>query len=335
MNTSPSTDLYSVQSNLENNNGHDSKKYTALKPDWSNYGEVQCNASMALGIGSGIDSNGKLLPIKQDTSSCKDGKVSFCLKSFFITDNNIILGNYILTLFVTINGEPVDFSIDNEKSKNGILQTVASIGENTALTIELDYINTIKGQNSISVYGVIYVPQIGNYYCLSDTDSFIASNNHLGKNAIYSVDNDITDIIKSSVLGKDDLEINAIKNSSTGLVEQKYIQSCFQSPKCFEISSRTPLNLTYINSYNGNLRNFSGFCIVFRNGEAINAWNDSTTLLKIDISEKDISWKIPIKTNLPHNEYSYIAAVLFEQADHCDLSMPQIYMQRELFYITE
>lgn len=155
-----------------------------------------------------------------------------------------------------------------------------------------------------------------------------------GSSAIYPRRNARSGITIDCTDGKSEEEIQQIHNESVMMADENALLNYSDEQNCFEIRKDTPLSFTFLNNKSDQHLDSSGFCIVLRNGTPIPAWKGSE-LLAVNLSANELRLSLPMDTDLPIDDFSYLGAFYFEQPDVNSDSMPQIFMQRELYHVME
>ena len=304
--------------------------FETLAEDWSNFGDIHYSASMMFGIGANYTKEGMMKPLQCDYCRTDNASLNFYAKSMFSIEDYDISGDYYLTFFVSVNGELVDFLVNSEPSKNGILQTQVPIGELTSYKFTISNASFYKGENELAVYCIAYLPQVGNYFCALDAGMFFAENKTVGDCTSYAIRDEILGVTTDTINGKNEDEISEVIKGTRLMVDSDNILGTDNKAKCSEITQNTPMSFSYINSTNNKDR--TGFCIALRNGQPLSVWNNNV-LLSLNINKEELVLHIPMNTELPMNDYSYMGVMFFEMPDISSNTLPEIYMQRELYYI--
>lgn len=304
--------------------GGEKNAFPTLAPDWSNWADGSMPGSFGGGINlwksAGGDSTNSVEEIGKNVMLdgevvTKDGTLEVYLNYFFDIEKPQRKAMMNTVVLVTVNDEVCDFTLDGQKSENGLLLAEKPLGAELTEALLVEDSRLVKGDNELAVHMAVYYPN-GHASAASVSRIFVSE---IERESSVSYDCDVRTLDGSEVVtsdGKDDREIRHLLGMSSDFL---YEQSSFDSSKrCTTVADDSDIKMSFPNQ-RGKKEAVArqAIVLVLKNGQPIGAW-DGETIGSLVLNEADLNVTLPITLKKNAEEYAHLSFVFFDADSDID-----------------
>lgn len=288
------------------------KTYPTLAADWSN----RTDPSLPSGPGGAFDlwadENGTIM---FENVKAKDGKVEVFLRHRWDLEDGTVPGEVNITAVVTVNNTVCDFELGDQKSENGVLSVTRALNDVLTEALTVRGCNLVAGENELSVHMAVYFPQIG-WTLVNSISRTFQSECTQEQSTEYTYEfAELQNGVVVTSDGKSEREIAAELQKSGNFVYDKI--SFDESRRCLTIARDGELAFEFVNCGFASEKKAperDAIVLVLENGELLPAW-DGESLLRLSLSEQDLSVKLPISMAKEQGKYALLNFVFFDLED--------------------
>lgn len=297
--------------------GGDKYPFPTLAPDWSNWAD----GSMPGGYGGGMnlwksndrDSNRTEEIVKNVMSdrevTTKDGTLDVFLNYSFTEGEYQGKETMKTVMLVTVNDEICDFTLDGQKSENGLLITEKPMGAELTEALSVEDCDLVKGDNELAVHVAVYYPS-GHTSAASISRIFVSE---VEQTCGVDYGCDVRELNGCEVVtseGKDDREIRHWLGKTTDFLYEKL--SFDSSKRCMTVTTGSEIEMSFPNQRGDKEPTArQAIVLVLKNGQPIGAW-DGEIIGSLVLGEEDLNVTLPITIEKKAGDYAHLTFVFFD-----------------------
>ncbi len=298
--------------------GGDDYPYPTLAPDWSNWADGSMPGSYGGGINlwksNDSDESDRTEAVIKNVMldrevTTKDGSLEVFL------DYSFTVGEYKgdetmnAVIIVTVNDEICDFTLNGQKSENGLLITEKPMGAELTEALWVEDCSLVKGENELAVHMAVYFPS-GHSFASSISRIFVSEVEQTS-DADYGYD--VRKLSESEVVtseGKDDREIRSLLGKTPDFLYEKL--SFDSSKRCMTVATDSEILMSFPNKKEEESVARKVFVLVLKNGQPIGAW-DGERIGSLVLGEEDLNVTLPITIEKKTEEYAHLTFIFFDE----------------------
>lgn len=300
--------------------GGDAYPYPTLASDWSNWADGSMPGSYGGGINlwkrNDSDESDRTEAVIKNVMldrevTTKDGSLEVFL------DYSFTVGEYKgdetmnAVIIVTVNDEICDFTLNGQKSENGLLITEKPMGAELTEALWVEDCSLVKGENELAVHMAVYFPS-GHSFASSISRIFVSE---VEQTCDADYGYDVRKLSGSEVVtseGKDDREIRSLLGKTPDFLYEKL--SFDSSKRCMTVATDSEILMSFSNKKEEESVARKVFVLVLKNGQPIGAW-DGERIGSLVLGEEDLNVTLPITIEKKAGDYAHLSFVLFDGED--------------------
>lgn len=299
--------------------GGEDYPYPTLAPDWSNWADGSMPGAYGgwLNLWKSNDRNEKNFTDIVAKNVMLDGKVITKDGALDVFLNySFTVGEYKgeetmnAVIVVTVNDEICDFTLNGQKSENGLLVTEKSMGEEHTEKLSIKDCGLFKGDNELAVHMAVYFPS-GHTTATSISRTFVSE---VERNSGVDYGYDVSKLTGSEIVtsdGKDEREINHWLGTTRDFTYEKL--SFDSTKRCITVAADSDIKMSFPNK-----RGETGavarqaMVLVLKNGQPMGVW-DGKMIGELDLGKADLCVTLPITMEKKAEEYAHLTFVFFDE----------------------
>ena len=299
--------------------GGEDYPYPTLAPDWSNWADGSMPGSYGGGINlwksNDSDESDRTEAVIKNVMldrevTTKDGSLEVFLDYSFTVEEYKGDETMNAVIIVTVNDEICDFTLNGQKSENGLLITEKPMGAELTEALWVEDCSLVKGENELAVHMAVYFPS-GHSFASSISRTFVSE---VERNSGVDYGYDVSKLTGSEIVtsdGKDEREINHWLGTTRDFTYEKL--SFDSTKRCITVAVDSDIKMSFPNK-----RGETGavarqaMVLVLKNGQPMGVW-DGKMIGELDLGKADLCVTLPITMEKKAEEYAHLTFVFFDE----------------------